>query len=114
MKTARILAFQSFVTKPAVVETEIRTRMAVWLMAGLLKTTVAGVRNSVHLREKIRFICYKENRRRNLDCGPELVGENSKVPELKLNVNQMVTNICRKPVEKQELEQETRFVSVRK
>ena len=56
-------------------------------MAGLLKTTVAGVRNSVHLREKIRFICYKANRRRNLDCGPELVGKNSKVPELKLNVN---------------------------
>ena len=81
-------------------------------MAGLLGTAVAGVWN---LWERIRFNCYRENLRRNLGCGPELVGKNSHVLELnKLDINKMGTDVCRKPVEEQKLEQETRFVSIRK
>ena len=82
---------------------------------GLLGTAVAGVWYSVHPQERIRFYCYRANWRRNLGCGPELVRKKSHVPELnKLDVNKMGTDVCRKPVEEQKLEQETRFVSIRK
>ena len=96
------------VTKSTVIKTEVGTRVAVWLTAGLLRTAVTGIWNCVHLWKNLRFHGYRTHRRRNLGCRPELVSEYGEVPGIiKLDVNQVRTDIHRKPVQEQEYEQET-------